>query len=153
MPQPSIGRDVHYMSRGSADGVFPAVCRAAKITEVGDGGRVGLAVINPDGLFFHPLTKDGGIAHVGAIAGGDGNAPGTWHWPEISPEDTGPDAEQIAKAFHDAYEALAPDHGYETREASAKPWKKVPDNNRNLMVATVRKLIDDGMISRSSGTR
>ncbi len=90
MPTASIGRDVHYVSRGSADGVFPATCRAAKITEVGEGGRVGLAVLNPDGLYFHPLTKDGGVAYFdrGNLAEGvvfEGDAPGlpcTWHWPE-----------------------------------------------------------------------
>ena len=75
---PSIGRDVHYMSRGSADGVFASVCRAAKVTEVGPGGRLGLAVFNPDGLYFHPLTKDWGVAHDG----GEEPAGGTWHWPE-----------------------------------------------------------------------
>jgi hypothetical protein len=90
MPTPSIGRDVHYVSRGSADGVYPAVCRAAKITEVGEGGRVGLVVFNPDGEYFFPLTKDGGCAHFdrdrppdGTICGGDApGALGTWHWPE-----------------------------------------------------------------------
>lgn len=87
---PSVGRDVHYVSRGSADGVFRSVCRAAKVTEVGDDMRVGLAVFNPDGLYFNPLTKDGGVAYFdranpreGVVFGGDApGAPGTWHWPE-----------------------------------------------------------------------
>jgi hypothetical protein len=47
-------------------------------------------VINPDGMFFHPLTKDGGVAHFdpanppeGVTFGGDApGVPGTWHWPE-----------------------------------------------------------------------
>ncbi len=95
MPIPSVGRDVHYVSRGSADGVFPAVCRAAKITEVGEDGRVGLAVFNPDGLYFYPLTKDGGCAFHDREAPVDGfpqgwvtldgpppGPPGSWHWPE-----------------------------------------------------------------------
>jgi hypothetical protein len=87
MPKPSVGRDVHYVSRGSADGVYPAVCRAAKITEVGDDGRVGLVVFNPDGEYFFPLTKDGGCAHYAqnstpGVAVFAGSAPGTWHWPE-----------------------------------------------------------------------
>lgn len=55
-------------------------------------------------------------------------------------------AEQIAKAFHDAYERLAPKHGYETREASRKPWEEVPENNRELMTAVVTELLDDGVI-------
>jgi hypothetical protein len=56
------------------------------------------------------------------------------------------DAEQIAQAFHEIYERLAPDFGYETREASAKPWAEVPEQNRQLMVAVVQTLIDLGVI-------
>jgi hypothetical protein len=55
-------------------------------------------------------------------------------------------AEQIAQAFHETYERLAPDFGYETREASAKPWAEVPEQNRSLMVAVVQALIDAGVI-------
>jgi hypothetical protein len=46
-------------------------------------------------------------------------------------------AEGVAQCFHEAYERLAPDFGYRTREASAKPWPEVPERNRALMVATV----------------
>lgn len=76
--QPAIVRAVHYVSRGSADGRFPAECRAATITEVGPGvdEPVGLCVINPTGLFFHDLDN-GGVKHDE-----DTKAPGTWHWPE-----------------------------------------------------------------------
>lgn len=55
-------------------------------------------------------------------------------------------AEQIAEAFHDAYEQLAPAHGYQTREDSAKPWREVPEPNRALMVATVQQLLDQEVI-------
>jgi hypothetical protein len=55
-------------------------------------------------------------------------------------------AERLARAFHEAYEELAPSFGYETREASAKPWDQVPEQNRNLMIAVCRKLISDGEI-------
>lgn len=55
-------------------------------------------------------------------------------------------AEQIAEAFHDAYERLAPEHGYETREASRKPWSEVPENNRELMTAVVEELLETGII-------
>ena len=44
-------------------------------------------------------------------------------------------AEQLARLFHETYERLAPDFGYETRKASAKPWEDVPKNNKDLMVA------------------
>lgn len=66
------------MARGSADGKFPSVCRAADVTEVSDTtpDLVGLMVKNPTGLFFHPLGE-GGVIHDG-----DRKAGGTWHWPE-----------------------------------------------------------------------
>jgi hypothetical protein len=74
---PSVGRIVHYRSLGSAGGRFASECRAAVVTEVGrelaDGAeRVGLAVLNPSGLFF-----DTDIPQDEA-----GKAAGTWHWPE-----------------------------------------------------------------------
>ena len=39
--------------------------------------------------------------------------------------------------FHEAYERLAPEFGYRTREESAVPWERVPARNRDLMTATV----------------
>lgn len=59
-------------------------------------------------------------------------------------------AERIAQAFHEAYERLAPEHGYETRRASAVPWPEVPAHNRDLMVATVLALLDAGTITTGS---
>jgi hypothetical protein len=47
-----------------------------------------------------------------------------------------PDAETLARAFHEAYERLAPMFSYETREASAVPWDAVPEDNKALMIAT-----------------
>ncbi|HET6291010.1 MAG TPA: hypothetical protein VFG15_30235 [Amycolatopsis sp.] len=75
---PTIGRMVHYMARGSADGEFPPVCRAAVVTEADavDPERVGLCVLNPGGLFFRPLDA-GGCEHDEVDKLG-----GTWHWPE-----------------------------------------------------------------------
>ena len=55
-------------------------------------------------------------------------------------------AEQIAQAFHETYERLAPDFGYQTREASAKPWADVPEQNKQLMVAVIQELLDAGVI-------
>ncbi|MEU3452159.1 hypothetical protein ABZ671_00750 [Micromonospora sp. NPDC006766] len=57
------------------------------------------------------------------------------------------DAERIARAFHESYERQAPEHGYRTREASAKPWAQVPANNRALMVAVVDDLLRRGVIT------
>jgi hypothetical protein len=51
------------------------------------------------------------------------------------------DAMAVARLFHETYERLAPDFGYRTREASAKPWDEVPEQNRALMVATVREVL------------
>jgi hypothetical protein len=84
--KPSVGRIVHYRSRGSADGVFPAVCRAALVTEVHGVFNVSLAVVNPTGLFF-----DRELTHTGSSAG-ETVQPGTWHWhtecPDAEPDTT-----------------------------------------------------------------
>ena len=55
-------------------------------------------------------------------------------------------AERIARRFHESYERLAPEHAYQTREASAKPWDQVPEQNRELMVAVVEELLGQGDI-------
>lgn len=54
--------------------------------------------------------------------------------------------EQIARAFHEAYERLAPQFGYETRTESAVPWEDVPQPNRDLMCAVVETLLEQGKI-------
>ncbi len=56
-------------------------------------------------------------------------------------------AELIAQNFHATYETLAPEHGYETRKASAVAWDNVPDNNKALMIATVQNMLDMGIIN------
>ena len=52
-------------------------------------------------------------------------------------------ATELAQRFHEAYERLAPLFGYETREASAKPWEDVPENNRRLMTAVCREILGE----------
>jgi len=54
--------------------------------------------------------------------------------------------EKIAQAFHEAYERLAPQFGYETREASAVAWENVPAQNKALMTATVAALLASGVL-------
>lgn len=80
--KPSVCRLVHYVCHGTPGGEYESVCRAATVTEVDadDSNRVGLAVLNPTGLFFHSLA-DGGCAYDD---GSDGfhRVGGTWHWPE-----------------------------------------------------------------------
>jgi hypothetical protein len=68
-----IGMGCHYVARGSADGVYQPVCRAATITQALDldSGDVGLCVMNPTGFFFHE-----------SVPYDPAGAPGTWHWPE-----------------------------------------------------------------------
>ena len=44
------------------------------------------------------------------------------------------DAEALARLFHETYERLAPEYGYETRCDSAVPWEDVPEKNKRLMV-------------------
>ena len=59
-------------------------------------------------------------------------------------------AEDIAQEFHETYERLAPDHGYETRKSSAVPWENVPEQNKNLMIAVVSNLLSRNIIRRGS---
>ncbi|WP_326768688.1 hypothetical protein OG978_32860 [Streptomyces sp. NBC_01591] len=81
---PSAGRIVHYVShgtpvRGDGSQAFAPACRAAVVTEVDtdDPDRIGLAVLNPTGIFFHPLAA-GGSVHADA----ETSLGGSWHWPE-----------------------------------------------------------------------
>jgi hypothetical protein len=92
---------VHYVSHGTpirSDGsqAFASVCRSAVITELAEPGSpmeanhvVGLCVINPTGLFFHPLAAGGVPFDDGHVKTYDADGPvdtvhngGTWHWPE-----------------------------------------------------------------------
>jgi hypothetical protein len=107
MQTPSVSDTVHYVSRGSADGKFPATCRAAIVTEVTDPAQprlVGLSVLNPTGLFFDqdiPYDDGSGTPANPKCAGLHADGPhrycecgwigphlagGTWHWPERAEE-------------------------------------------------------------------
>ena len=66
------------------------------------------------------------------------------------PDGTHPDAHDLAQSFHEAYEFLAPQHGYKTREESAVRWADVPARNKALMVATVDSLLKIGLVVRGS---
>lgn len=69
--KPTVGRIVHYISRGSADGVYPSTSRAAIVTDA-VGMKVKLTVFNPEGTYYPPQWVK------------MGQAPGQWNWPEIS---------------------------------------------------------------------
>jgi hypothetical protein len=70
--KPSIGRVVHYVSYGTPGGEYTSQCRAAVVTETDTSDTVGLAVLNPTGMFFNRT-----IPHDE-----DDKSGGTWHWPE-----------------------------------------------------------------------
>lgn len=69
-----VGSIVHYVARGSADGVFPPTCRAAIVAEIPEGALppaeryshelssddvvADLVVLNPSGLFFNRCVAD-----------------------------------------------------------------------------------------------
>lgn len=79
-----IGMAVHYVSHGSADGVYPRTCRAATITEIREGapGNVSLVVHNPTGTFFHSLADGGCDQEEPSFMGGQMECVptgGTWH--------------------------------------------------------------------------
>ena len=76
---PSVGRIVHYVSRGSADGIYPATCRAAVIVEISERtGRPTLMVFNPTGVYFQ-----NDVQHLEPDTDAyDYERAGTWHWPE-----------------------------------------------------------------------
>jgi hypothetical protein len=90
MQKPSVGRIVHYVSYGTPGGEFKSQCRAAIVTEVESvpkalgGERVGLAVLNPTGIFLHSIDAGGCIQNE------DHHAGGTWHWPERTWPDSTP---------------------------------------------------------------
>jgi hypothetical protein len=58
---PTVGRVVYYKSRGSADGKYPKLDRAAMVTQVVDADNliIGLCVLNPTGMFFIEEVKNG----------------------------------------------------------------------------------------------
>lgn len=84
---PSVGSVVHYVSYGTPGGEYRRQCRAAVVTETAqDATFVGLAVLNPTGVFFRHLL--GGGCRLDAGAGdaewscdGREHRGGTWHWP------------------------------------------------------------------------
>jgi hypothetical protein len=62
------------------------------------------------------------------------------------------DVDPIARAFHEAYEKLAPEWGYKTRPESAVPWEQVPAANKGLMCSVIHQLIEDGVLAAREDT-
>ena len=55
-------------------------------------------------------------------------------------------AEVVAREFHEAYERLAPQYGYDTRTDTKVAWEDVPNENKALMIATCRDLLERHVI-------
>lgn len=70
--KPTIGRIVHYQAYGTPNGEYKSVPRAAIITQVNAAGSVGLAILNPTGMFFNPMTPYSKEPK-----------PGYWNWPVV----------------------------------------------------------------------
>ena len=71
---PTVGRIVHYQAYGTPGGEYLSEPRAAIITIVNSSGTsVGLAILNPGGLFFNQ-----------AVPFSEKPKPGHWSWPPRS---------------------------------------------------------------------
>ena len=80
MTRPRVGETVHYVSYGSKDGRYESTCRAAMVTETHltqDPPTIGLAAVNPTGIFFDRYCRQSEEEHTG----------GTWHWPCVIAEE------------------------------------------------------------------
>lgn len=51
-------------------------------------------------------------------------------------------AERVARLFHDTAQRLAPSFGYDTHPESAVPWHEAPENNRLLLIAVAREVLE-----------
>jgi hypothetical protein len=49
--------------------------------------------------------------------------------------------ERACEVMHDAYEAAAVGHGWETQERSRVPWRDVPEANKATMRSAVAALL------------
>jgi hypothetical protein len=67
---PTVGRIVHYMNLGDADGKYPPETQAAIITKVHDDDCVCLCIFYPTGFFF-----------MQAVERSDEPKRGHWNWP------------------------------------------------------------------------
>ncbi|MGW4886896.1 hypothetical protein [Streptomyces murinus] len=76
MPQPTVGRIVHYVDWQYADGGRPGPCRAAIVTNVIEPGKpdayVDLVIFEPNGQRLDGAVKNDESRTMGE----------TWHWPE-----------------------------------------------------------------------
>jgi hypothetical protein len=88
--------------------------------------------LTPLGRFYRKLAIDG-------LLGRTPNAASSRR--EIMPGQVIPNAESVAKLFHETYERLAPTFGYETQLATRVPWEDVPERNKRLMIAVTAEIL------------
>lgn len=62
---------------------------------------------------------------------------------EPVPGDAAAWIEHLCEVMHDAYEKAAIGAGWETQQASRKPWANVPEANKQTMRAAVRALLSE----------
>jgi hypothetical protein len=139
--KPTVGRIVHYVSHGTPvreDGTqaFPSVCRAAIITEVnGPITTVGLAVLNPTGLFFHESC----LQYEGDHAGG------TWHWPEFEASERREAMTDSLKMFNDVAKEMSLSISLDGETT------KVDDGDLDLLAEVVAEAYDEVIQQISDG--
>lgn len=68
--KPTIGRIVHYMSLGSADGLYPPETQAAIVTGVNQDGTPSLLVLYKTGMF-----------NLESVPFAETPTRGRWNWP------------------------------------------------------------------------
>lgn len=92
---PTVGRDVHHVARGSADGHYAPEIRPAKVTRVHEGydngtPAVSLVVWTEEGQFWpKTVSYHGGVPDAEPMFSPYYRCPitglaypgGTWHWP------------------------------------------------------------------------
>lgn len=83
--------------------------------------------LTPLGRFYWQLASDNLLGHTPSSSG-----PGRYDMPN---------AESVAKLFHDTYERLAPVFGYDTRLDTRMPWDMVPERNKRLMIAVTAEVL------------
>ncbi len=66
------------------------------------------------------------------------------HEAELAANRPPPVTERIARRFHELYEDMAPSFGWESQ--SPVPWDKLPEANKQLMLAVVGEMLSQGEI-------
>lgn len=60
------------------------------------------------------------------------------------------DAEHLARAWHRAYQKLAPQHGWQPPVASSGDWENVPAEYAAALIATAQRLLDHSVVQFGS---